>query len=38
MVVTNERQWREAMLYNYGAMVLPEGRNAMEHFTRALRQ
>jgi len=37
MVVTNERQWREATLYNHGAVVLPESRTGTEHFNRALR-
>jgi hypothetical protein len=37
MVVTNERQWREATLYNHGAVVLPESRTGIEHFNRALR-
>ena len=28
MVVTGHSQWREALLYNIGAVALPEGNNA----------
>ncbi|KAL7447389.1 hypothetical protein ACHAXM_010599 [Skeletonema potamos] len=30
MVVTGHSQWREALLYNIGAVALPEGNNANE--------
>jgi hypothetical protein len=32
MVVTNAVQWREALLYNFGARVLPEGDDDLEEF------
>ena len=32
--VTSSVQWREAMLYNYGAVTLPEGRVAAAHYRR----
>jgi hypothetical protein len=35
LVITNEVQWREAFLYNVGALVLPEGDEATSHFDRA---
>jgi hypothetical protein len=31
---TNRRQWREALLYNYGATMLPEGESATAEFDR----
>jgi hypothetical protein len=31
---TNRRQWREALLYNYGATTLPEGEGATAEFDR----
>lgn len=31
---TNRRQWREALLYNYGATMLPEGEGATAEFDR----
>jgi len=30
--VTSSVQWREAMLYNYGAVTLPEGRFGVVHY------
>jgi hypothetical protein len=33
-IITNEVQWREALLYNFGATELPEGRDASEEFDR----
>jgi hypothetical protein len=35
LFITNEVQWREAFLYNVGALVLPEGDEATSHFDRA---
>jgi hypothetical protein len=35
LLITNEVQWREAFLYNVGALVLPEGDEATSHFDRA---
>lgn len=32
LVITNEVQWREALLYNFGLTVLPEGQGAAEEF------
>ena len=32
--VTSNVQWREAMLYNYGAVTLPEGRIAAAQYRR----
>jgi len=32
--ITSSVQWREAMLYNYGAVTLPEGRVAAAHYRR----
>lgn len=32
--VTNRWQWREALLYNYGAITLPEGEGAEAEFDR----
>lgn len=37
-LVTNEVQWREALLYNFGAMTLPEGDNATDDFNRMFGQ
>lgn len=37
-IITNEVQWREALLYNFGATVLPEGESAMEDFDRMFTQ
>ena len=34
LIITNEVQWREALLYNFGARVLPEGDGAAEEFDR----
>ena len=34
MVVTNEKQWREALLYNHGAVTLPEGRTDFDDLNR----
>ena len=35
MVVTGHSQWREALLYNIGAVALPDGNNAnAEHEER----
>jgi F-box domain len=34
MKVTNEIQWREALLYNFGALTLPEGEHASDDFDR----
>jgi hypothetical protein len=31
---TSRRQWREALLYNYGAVALPEGEAARDEFNR----
>jgi hypothetical protein len=31
-------QWREALLYNYGAISLPEGENATAEFDRVWNQ
>jgi hypothetical protein len=31
---TSRRQWREALMYNYGAMSLPEGEAARNEFDR----
>ena len=33
-IVTNRLQWREALLYNYGAVSLPEGEGAEAEFDR----
>jgi hypothetical protein len=33
-IITNEVQWREALLYNFGARELPEGDGAAEEFDR----
>lgn len=33
-IISNEVQWREALLYNFGATVLPEGASATEDFDR----
>lgn len=35
LLITNDRQWREAFLYNVGARVLPEGDEAADEFDRA---
>lgn len=35
LIITNERQWREAFLYNVGARTLPEGDEATVEFDRA---
>jgi hypothetical protein len=32
--ITNRHQWREALLYNYGAVALPEGEAATAEFDR----
>ena len=32
--ITNRHQWREALLYNYGAAALPEGEAATAEFDR----
>jgi hypothetical protein len=32
--VTNSLQWREALMYNYGARLLPEGEDALADFER----
>jgi len=32
LVITNEVQWREALLYNFGVSVLPEGNEAAQEF------
>jgi hypothetical protein len=37
-IITNEVQWREALLYNFGATVLPEGDTAAEDFDRMFGQ
>lgn len=37
-VITNEVQWREALLYNFGATVLPEGESATDDFDRMFGQ
>uniref|UniRef100_A0A6U1QAQ3 Uncharacterized protein n=1 Tax=Cyclophora tenuis TaxID=216820 RepID=A0A6U1QAQ3_CYCTE len=37
-IITNEVQWREALLYNFGATVLPEGESASEDFDRMFGQ
>jgi hypothetical protein len=37
-IITNEVQWREALLYNFGAAVLPEGDTAAEDFDRMFGQ
>lgn len=37
-LITNEVQWREALLYNFGATVLPEGDTATEDFVRMFGQ
>ena len=34
LTITNRQQWREALLYNYGAVSLPEGENAVSQFDR----
>lgn len=34
MTVTNGRQWREALMYNFGAITLPSGSRAAEDFDR----
>lgn len=34
LVITNEVQWREALLYNFGVATLPEGDDAAETFDR----
>lgn len=34
LAVTSRSQWREALLYNYGSIVLPEGMRAQEEFDR----
>ena len=34
LTITNRQQWREALLYNYGAVSLPEGDNAVSEFDR----
>lgn len=31
---TNQRQWREALLYNYGTVVLPDGEEVRKEFDR----
>ena len=36
--ITNEVQWREALLYNFGASVLPDGDGATEDFDRMFGQ
>jgi hypothetical protein len=36
--ITNEVQWREALLYNFGASVLPDGAGATEDFDRMFGQ
>ena len=33
-IITNQVQWREALLYNVGARELPEGDGAVEEFDR----
>jgi hypothetical protein len=33
-IITNEVQWREALLYNFGATILPEGDTATQDFER----
>jgi hypothetical protein len=35
MNVTGISQWREALLYNIGAVTLPEGNNALNEFDAA---
>ena len=35
MTVTGVSQWREALLYNIGAVTLPEGNNALNQFDTA---
>jgi len=32
MTVTGVSQWREALLYKFGAVTLPEGSNALNQF------
>ena len=34
LTVTSRTQWREALLYNYGSIVLPEGTRAKDEFDR----
>lgn len=34
LVITNEVQWREALLYNFGVTILPEGNGAAQEFDR----
>ena len=36
--ITNEVQWREALLYNFGAAVLPDGEGATDDFDRMFGQ
>lgn len=36
--MSTKSQWREALLYNYGAISLPEGENASEEFDRVWNQ
>lgn len=36
--VSTRRQWREALLYNYGAVSLPEGEDARAEFDRVWNQ
>ena len=37
-IISNQVQWREALLYNFGATVLPEGDSATEDFDRMFGQ
>jgi len=37
-IISNEVQWREALLYNFGATVLPEGESATADFDRMFGQ
>mmetsp|Transcript_23322 Transcript_23322/g.33437 ORF Transcript_23322/g.33437 Transcript_23322/m.33437 type:complete len:389 (+) Transcript_23322:3-1169(+) len=37
-IITNDVQWREALLYNFGATLLPEGQNATADFDRMFGQ
>ena len=34
LIITNEVQWREALLYNFGSVLLPEGNDAADEFDR----
>jgi len=38
LTITTAWQWREALLYNYGAVSLPEGEGATAEFDRVWSQ